>query len=96
MRSRSRRSAVGQESPRRPTSTGRRNYDGLLPTEIEAFNGRFRAERLNADGFLTLADAAERWRIWRRYYTRSAHMAAIGHKVPISLFNRDGATSPRS
>jgi len=30
---------------------------------IEAFNGRFRAECLNQHWFLTLADAAKRWRI---------------------------------
>lgn len=35
---------------------------------IEAFNGRFRAERLNAHWFLTLADAAEKLEDWRRYY----------------------------
>jgi transposase InsO family protein len=30
---------------------------------IEAFNGRFREERLNVHWFLTLADAQEKWRI---------------------------------
>ncbi|WP_246740211.1 IS3 family transposase [Mesorhizobium loti] len=35
---------------------------------IEAFNGRFRAECLNAHSFLTLADAAEKLEDWRRYY----------------------------
>jgi len=30
---------------------------------IEAFNGRFRAECLNAHWFLSLADAQKRWRI---------------------------------
>jgi putative transposase len=45
---------------------------------IEAFNGRFRAERLNTHWFLTLADA--------RKDRRSPH-GASGHKVPISLQN---------
>ena len=35
---------------------------------IEAFNGRFRAERLNAHWFLTLADAAETLEACRRDY----------------------------
>ncbi len=34
---------------------------------IEAFNGRFRAECLNAHWFLTLADSAEKLEAWRRY-----------------------------
>ena len=33
---------------------------------IEAFNGRFRAECLNAHWFLTLADAAEKMEDWRK------------------------------
>lgn len=42
---------------------------------IEAFNGRFRAECLNAHWFLTLADAAEKMEDWRRYYNEvSARM----------------------
>jgi len=32
---------------------------------IEAFNGRFRADCLNAHWFLTLADAAEKMEDWR-------------------------------
>ncbi len=60
---------------------------------IEAFNGRFRAECLNAHWFLTLADAAEKMEDWRRYYNEVRPHGAIGHKVPISLLNPDGATS---
>jgi putative transposase len=63
---------------------------------IEAFNGRFRAECLNAHWFLTLADAAEKLEDWRRYYNEVRPHGAIGHKVPISLINPDGATSPPS
>ncbi|WP_404863186.1 IS3 family transposase [Georhizobium sp. MAB10] len=63
---------------------------------IEAFNGRFRAECLNAHWFLTLADAAEKMEDWRRYYNEVRPHGAIGHKVPISLLNPDGATSPPS
>jgi transposase InsO family protein len=35
---------------------------------IEAFNGRFRAECLNAHWFLTLDDARSKLEDWRRYY----------------------------
>jgi putative transposase len=35
---------------------------------IEAFNGRLRAECLNAHWFLTLADAREKLEDWRKYY----------------------------
>ena len=35
---------------------------------IEAFNGRFRAECLNAHWFLTLADARKKLEDWRKYY----------------------------
>jgi len=61
---------------------------------IEAFNGRLRAECLNAHWFLTLADAAEKLEAWRRYYNEERPHGAIGHKVPISLTNHPGQTSP--
>jgi putative transposase len=35
---------------------------------IEAFNGRFRAECLNAHWFMSLADAEEKMEDWRKYY----------------------------
>lgn len=41
---------------------------------IEAFNGRFRAECLNAHWFLTLPDAAEKLEDWRRYYNEVRRM----------------------
>jgi putative transposase len=36
---------------------------------IEAFNGRFRAERLNQNWFLSLVDVREKLEDWRRYYS---------------------------
>ena len=38
---------------------------------IEALNGRFRAECLNAHWFLTLADVCEKLEAWRRYYNEA-------------------------
>ena len=61
---------------------------------IEAFNGRFRAECLNADWFLMLADADEKLEAWRKYYNEDRPHGAIGNNPPISLMNPDGHTRP--
>ncbi len=61
---------------------------------IEAFNGRFRAECLNAHWFLTLDDARRKMEDWRNYYNEVRPHGAIGNKSPITLQNRDGASSP--
>jgi putative transposase len=63
---------------------------------IEAFNGRFREECLNAHWFLSLADAQEKVENWRRYYNEERPYGAIGNKPPILLQNHAGATSPPS
>jgi putative transposase len=60
---------------------------------IEAFNGRFRAECLNAHWFLTLADAAEKLEAWRNEYNEVRHHWAIGNKPPIALMNPGGSAS---
>ena len=52
---------------------------------IEAFNGRFREECLNAHWFLSLADAQEKVENWRRYYNEERPHGAIGNKPPILL-----------
>ena len=61
---------------------------------IEAFNGRLRAECLNAHWFMTLGDAREKLECWRRDYNEVRPHGAIGNKVPISLLNPAGDTSP--
>lgn len=61
---------------------------------IEAFNGRLRAECLNAHWFMTLADAARKLEDWRNYYNTDRPHGAIGNKPPISLQNPGSATSP--
>ncbi len=61
---------------------------------IEAFNGRLRAECLNAHWFMTLADAREKLEGWRRDYNEVRPHGAIGNKVPMSLLNPAGDTSP--
>jgi len=49
---------------------------------------------MNAHWFLTLADAREKMEAWRRYYNEERPHGAISNKVPISLQNRGGETSP--
>jgi putative transposase len=52
---------------------------------IEAFNGRFRAECLNAHWVLTLDDARTKMEEWRRYYNEDRPHGAIGNKCAIAL-----------
>jgi putative transposase len=61
---------------------------------IEAFNGRFRAECLNAHWFLSLADAQKKLEDWRKYYNEERPHGAIGNKTPNMLLNHDGAYPP--
>lgn len=61
---------------------------------IEAFNGRFRSECLNAHWFLSLADAREKSEAWRRYYNEERPHGAIGYKFPVELANSVGASGP--
>jgi putative transposase len=63
---------------------------------IEAFNGRFRAECLNAHWFMSLEDARQKMEGWRRYYNEERPHGAIGLKAPITLLDPDGVTSPPS
>jgi len=60
---------------------------------IEAFNGRFRAECLNAHWFLSLADAAEKMEDWRRDYNEQRPHGAIGNKVPLDLMKSEHTAS---
>lgn len=63
---------------------------------IEAFNGRFRVECLNAHWFLSLADAQEKMEDWRKYYNEERPHGAIGQKAPITLVGCDGVDGPPS
>jgi transposase InsO family protein len=61
---------------------------------IEAFNGRLRAECLNAHWFLTLADAREKLEDWRKDYNEVRPHRAIRQQAPGSLMTPAGASSP--
>jgi putative transposase len=50
---------------------------------IESFNGKFRAECLNAHWFMSLDDARRKCEAWRRGYNEERPHSAIGNKVPI-------------
>ena len=63
---------------------------------IEAFNGRLRAECLNAHWFLSLVDAAEKLETWRRDYNEQRPHGAIGNNVPVALMKSAHAASPCS
>ncbi len=49
---------------------------------IEAFNGRLRAECLNASWFLSMADARNRIEDWRREYNEDRSHMALGGLTP--------------
>ncbi|ACM37880.1 IS3 family transposase [Allorhizobium ampelinum S4] len=61
---------------------------------IESFNGKFRAECLNAHWFMSLDDARAKMEDWRRDYNEFRPHSAIGNKVPISLMNGSPAPPP--
>ena len=61
---------------------------------IESFNGKFRAECLNAHWFMGLDDAASKMESWRRDYNEVRPHSAIGNKTPMELINQMTAQVP--
>ncbi|VTZ49557.1 conserved hypothetical protein [Methylocella tundrae] len=61
---------------------------------IESFNGKFRAECLNAHWFMSLDDARSKMEEWRKDYNEVRPHSAIGNKPPISLINGSPASLP--
>ena len=55
---------------------------------IEAFNGRLRAECLNASWFLSLADARERIEDWRCHYNEDQPYTALSGLMPRTFANQ--------
>lgn len=53
---------------------------------------RFRAECLNANWFLPLADAREKMEAWLRYYNAERPHDAISYTAPIELTNPGSET----
>jgi putative transposase len=52
---------------------------------IESFNGKFRAECLNANWFLSLDEARAKCEAWRRDSNEVRPHSAIGNKTPMEL-----------
>ena len=61
---------------------------------IESFNGKFRAECLNAHWFMGLDDARQKCEDWRRDYNEERPHSAIGNFTPAALLNRSQALGP--
>jgi putative transposase len=61
---------------------------------IESFNGKFRAECLNAHWFMSRDDARRKCEAWRRDYNEERPHSAIGNKPPIELINRSAPHGP--
>src|SRR5438093_193597 len=61
---------------------------------IESFNGKFRAECLNAHWFMSLDDARRKCEAWRRDYNEERPHSAIDNKSPIELIDRSVAHGP--
>jgi len=52
---------------------------------IESFNGKFRAECLNTNWFMSLDEARRKCEAWRRDYNEVRPHSAIGNKTPREL-----------
>jgi putative transposase len=61
---------------------------------IESFNGKFRAECLNAHWFMSLDDARRKCEAWRRDYNEERPHSAIGNKAAVELIGRSVAHGP--
>lgn len=61
---------------------------------IESFNGKFRAECLNAHWFMGLDDAREKLEDWRQDYNNVRPHSSIGNKVPSELMKCSPAGLP--
>lgn len=61
---------------------------------IESFNGKLRAECLNAHWFMSLDDARAKMEAWRRDYNEVRPHSSLGQKPPIELMKRVPAAPP--
>jgi putative transposase len=52
--------------------------------KIESFNGKLRAELLNAEVFANLADAQLKLAVWRRFYNEERPHSSLGYLAPAS------------
>jgi putative transposase len=52
---------------------------------IESFNGKFRAECLNANWFLSLDEARQKCEAWRRDYNHRRLHSTLGYLSPMAF-----------
>ena len=57
---------------------------------IESLNGKFRAECLNTNWFMSLDEAVRKCEAWRRDYNEVRPHSAIGNEVPAALHRTAG------
>jgi len=50
--------------------------------KVESFNGRLRAELLDAEAFHNLAEAQVRLQLWRRFYNQRRPHSSLSHLTP--------------
>lgn len=60
---------------------------------IESFNGSFRDECLNAHWFLSLEDAKEKIKIWRKEYNTFRPHSCLGHLTPEMFIEKQVKTA---
>ena len=60
----------------------------------ESFNGKVRAECLNASWFLSLEDARQKCEAWRQDYNEVRPHSSIGQRAPIELAKAAGRGHP--
>jgi putative transposase len=61
---------------------------------VESFNGRFRDECLNANAFLTLADAKQKIEMWRTDYNGERPHSSLGYLTPQEFAARAAPSPP--
>jgi putative transposase len=49
---------------------------------VESFNGKFRGECLNENGFIGIEDASRKIEVWRLDYDRERPHSALGNRTP--------------
>jgi len=75
-------------------STSRDRASPLTMPSSSRYNGKFRAECLNAHWFMSVDDARRKCEAWRRDYNEERPHSAIGNKAPIELIDRSVAQGP--
>lgn len=65
---------------------------------VESYNSRMRAEFLDAEAFVNLADAQIKSTLWRRFYNKERPHSSLGYETPaqVAARFRDSGRAPLS